>query len=384
MPQIIERVLGATIKRYLFRGRVVIIYGARRVGKTTLVKGLLEEFQESKQTRYINCDDLANQRVLAVQEAVALKTFLGDQDLVILDEAQNVPDIGRVLKILVDTYPEMQIIATGSSSFDLANKAAEPMTGRVFPFELYPLSLQEVASGRGYIEIEQRLENLLRFGLYPDILDEPAEDARMKLNELVSNYLYKDILAYAGVRKSNVIANLLRLLALQLGNQVSYNELAQNLGVDGKTVASYIDVLEQCFVIFRLTSFSRNLRNELKKSFKVYFYDLGVRNALIQAYNPLSLRADVGALWENFCIVERLKLNKYSRRDTAPYFWRTRTQKEIDYLEEYEGRLYGFEFKWGVSRPFSPPREFLEAYQGSIVERIDRSNYWQYLLLPAA
>ena len=384
MAQIIERVLAPTIKRYLFCGRVIIIYGARRVGKTTLVKGLLEEYQASKRTRYINCDDLANQRVLAVQEAVALKTFLGDQELVVLDEAQNVPDIGKVLKILVDTYPEMQIIATGSSSFDLANKASEPMTGRVFPFELYPLSLQEVAGGNGYIEIEQRLENLLRFGLYPDILDEPAEDARMKLNELVSNYLYKDILAYAGVRKSNVIANLLRLLALQLGNQVSYSELAQNLGVDGKTVASYIDVLEQCFVIFRLTSFSRNLRNELKKSFKVYFYDLGVRNALIQAFNPLSLRADVGALWENFCIVERLKLNKYSRRDAMPYFWRTRTQKEIDYLEEYEGRLYGFEFKWGTTKPISPPKEFLEAYKGSSVERVDRSNYWQYLLPPTA
>lgn len=380
MSPIIKRVLEPTVKRYLFRSRVVIIYGARRVGKTTLVKGLLEEYQESKRTRYINCDDLTNQRVLAVQEAVALKAFLGDHDLVILDEAQNVPDIGKVLKILVDTYPEMQIIATGSSSFDLANRAAEPMTGRVFPFELYPLSLQEVAGSKGYSEIEQRLENLLRFGLYPDILDEPGEDAVLKLNELVSNYLYKDILAYAGVRKSTVIANLLRLLALQLGNQVSYNELAQNLGIDGKTVAAYMDILEQCFVIFKLTSFSRNLRNELKKSFKIYFYDLGVRNALIQAFNPLALRADVGALWENFCIVERLKLNKYNRRAAAPYFWRTRTQKEIDYIEEYEGRLYGYEFKWGVTKPISPPQEFLEAYPGSAVERIDRRNYWQFLL----
>lgn len=384
MTQIITRVLESTIKRYLFRGRVVIIYGARRVGKTTLVNGLLNEYQASKRTRYINCDDLTNQRVLAVQEAVALKAFLGDQDLLVLDEAQNVPEIGKVLKILVDTYPEMQIIATGSSSFDLANKTSEPMTGRVFPFELYPLSLQEVAGTNGYSVIEQRLENFLRFGLYPDILDEPEEDAVLKLNELVSNYLYKDILAYAGVRKSTVIANLLRLLALQLGNQVSYNELSQNLGVDGKTVATYMDILEQCFVIFKLTSFSRNLRNELKKSFKIYFYDLGVRNALVQAFNPLALRADVGALWENFCIVERLKLNKYSRRAAASYFWRTRTQKEIDYIEEYEGRLYGYEFKWGVTKPLSPPQEFLEAYPGSSVERVDRRNYWQFLLPPTS
>ena len=378
---LITRILEATIKRYLFRGRVVIIYGARRVGKTTLVKRLLEAYQE-KRTRYINCDDLTNQRVLEVQEAVALKAFLGEQDLVVLDEAQNIHAIGKVLKLLVDTYPEMQIIATGSSSFDLANRTAEPMTGRVYPFALYPLSLEEIAGQQGYLEIEHRLENLLRFGLYPDILDEPEADARDKLNELVSNYLYKDVLAYAGVKKASAIANLLRLLALQLGNEVSYHELAQNLGIDSKTVVSYIDVLEQCFVIFRLTSFSRNLRNELKKSNKIYFYDLGVRNTLIQAFNPLAIRTDVGALWENFCIGERLKLNKYHRRSTNMYFWRTRTQKELDYIEETDGQLHGFEFKWSENRSFKAPQDFLAAYPGSTVERIDRSNYWRFLLPP--
>ncbi|MCA9333927.1 ATP-binding protein [Candidatus Saccharibacteria bacterium] len=380
----ITRVLETTIHRYLFRGRVVIIYGARRVGKTTLVKQILARYQEDKRIRYINCDDLVNQRALAVREAAALKAFLGEQDLVVLDEAQNVPEIGKVLKLLVDTYPEMQIIATGSSSFDLANRAAEPMTGRVYPLELYPLSLQEIAGDQGYAAIEQRLEHLLRFGLYPDIFDEPNEEARAKLDELVSNYLYKDILAYAGVKKAGVIANLLRLLALQVGNQVSYSELAQSLGIDGKTVASYIDILEQCFVIFRLTSFSRNLRNELKKSQKIYFYDLGVRNALVQAFNPLPLRLDAGALWENFCIAERLKFNKNNRKYANMYFWRTRTQQEIDYVEEVDGQLIGYEFKWGATKPLRPPQTFLEAYPGSAVERVDRSNYWQFLLPQSA
>jgi uncharacterized protein len=377
---IINRVLEATINRYLFRGRVVIIYGARRVGKTTLVKQILAQYEGSKQIRYVNCDDLVNQRALEVREAAALKAFLGEQDLVVLDEAQNVPEIGKVLKLLVDTYPQMQIIATGSSSFDLANRASEPMTGRVYPLELYPLSLQEIAGSQGYGEIEQRLEHILRFGLYPDIFDEPEEDARTKLDELVSNYLYKDILTYAGIKKASVIANLLRLLALQVGNQVSYNELAQNLGIDHKTVASYIDILEQCFVIFRLTSFSRNLRNELKKSQKIYFYDLGVRNALVQAFNPLPLRLDAGALWENFCIAERLKFNRYNRRYANMYFWRTRTQQEIDYVEEVDSQLAGYEFKWGATKPLRPPQTFLEAYPGSTVERIDRSNYWRFLL----
>lgn len=376
----ITRILESTINRYLFRGRVVIIYGARRVGKTTLVQKVLAQYREQKRTRYVNCDDLTNQRVLEVQEAASLKAFLGDHDLVVLDEAQNIQGIGKVLKLLVDTYPQMQIIATGSSSFDLANRAAEPMTGRVYPLELYPLSLQEIAGDRGFIEIEPRLENLLRFGQYPDVFAEGEEDARTKLNELVSNYLYKDVLAYAGVKKASVIANLLRLLALQIGNEVSYNELSQNLGIDGKTVASYIDVLEQCFVIFRLPSFSRNLRNELKKSQKIYFYDLGVRNALIQAFNPLALRLDAGPLWENFCIGERLKFNKYNRRTANMYFWRTRTQKEIDYIEEYDGQLAGYEFKWGAPKPIRPPQDFLAAYAGSTVERIDRSNYWRFLL----
>jgi predicted AAA+ superfamily ATPase len=281
MP-LIQRTLKTTIQKYLFKGRIILVYGARRVGKTTLVQQLLEEYPGNDK-RYINCDLESQRRNLEVQEAETLKAFLGNNKLVVLDEAQNIQEVGRVLKILVDTYPEMQIIATGSSAFDLANKTAESMTGRVYPFTLYPLSIQEIAGDQGLSVVEPHLEQILRFGLYPDIFGEPEQEARFKLDELVSNYLFKDILIYAGLKRASTIRNLLRLLAHQIGREVSYTELGQQLGIDRKTVLSYIDLLEQCFIIFRLGAFSRNLRKEISKSDKVYFYDLGVRNTLIDA-----------------------------------------------------------------------------------------------------
>lgn len=375
----IQRLIEPLIHRYLFRGRTIIIYGARRVGKTVLAEKILEEYPE-KRTRYINCDLHSNIQALSVYEAEPLKAFLGNQDLVVLDEAQHIPDIGRVLKILVDVYPEMQIIATGSSSFDLVNKASEPMTGRMYKFELYPLSLQELAGEQGFSIIEPRLENLLRFGLYPSIVNQTEEDARFDLEELVSNYLYKDVLSVTGVKKPLVITQLLQLLALQLGGEVNYNELSGTLGIARKTVISYIDILEQCFVIFRLRAFSRNHRKEVTRTVKIYFYDLGLRNGLIQNFAPIPLRNDIGALWENFCIVERLKYLKYNRHPANQYFWRTYDQKEIDYIEESDGQIQGFEFKWNPNRRGKVPPEFLEKYPGSSVTQIDRQNYWQFLM----
>jgi hypothetical protein len=375
----IKRTLEARIEQYLFRGRVVTLLGARRTGKTTLVKALLEKHAD-KRTRYFNCDLQSVQQALEVQEAEPLKAYLGDHDLVVLDEAQNVRGIGKVLKILVDTYPELQIIATGSSTFDLAYKTGEALTGRVFPFRLYPLSLQEVAAGGGYSVIEPRLERFLRFGLYPALLELNDDDAAMQLDELVANYLYTDVLAHVGVKRSSVITNLVRLLALQVGSEVSYAELASNLGIDRKTVVSYVDLLEQCFVLFRLGAFSRNLRKEVAKSQKIYFYDLGVRNAILQAFAPLPLRMDVGALWENFCIVERLKYTNNNGLRMNRYFWRTYDQKEIDFIEEKDGLLTGFECKWNQARRDRPPKDFLETYPGSTVNQIDRANYWRYLL----
>ena len=337
----LERLLEHRVKQYLFRGRVVTILGARRVGKTTLVKKLIDAYP-NKRSRYLNCDLQSVQVGLSMQEAEPLRAFLGDYDLVVLDEAQNIPDVGRVLKILVDTYPEMQIVATGSSSFDLANRTGEALTGRVYPFTLYPISIQELAGSQGFSVVEPRLENILRFGLYPSLIDASEEDARFELQELVSNYLYKDVLAYIGMKRSSVVQNLLILLALQMGNEVSYPELGTQLGIDRKTVISYIDILEQAFVVFTLGGFSRNLRREVSKSQKVYFYDVGVRNALIEAFAPLDLRRDVGALWESFCISERMKKLHYSGQPVNRYFWRTYDQKEIDYIEERDGALSGF------------------------------------------
>ena len=375
----IPRLLEQRIEERLFRGRVITLFGARRVGKTTLAQKILENHKD-KRTRYLNCDLRSVQQGLGVQEAEILRYYLGDNDLVVLDEAQNIPDIGQILKILVDTYPEMQIIATGSSSFRLANAVGEPLTGRVTSFELYPLSVQEIAGNRGFSVIEPRLQHLLRFGSFPDIIDADEAYAREQLEELVSNYLFKDVLAFSGIKKETVLFDLVRMLALQMGNEVSYSGLANALQVDRKTIISYIDVLEQNFILFRLGAYSKNLRKEITKSQKIYFYDVGVRNALIEAFQPLELRNDVGFIWENFCIVERLKYAKNNRRYINRYFWRTYDQKEIDYIEEEDGVLTGYECKWSPDASMKVPEKFLNAYPGTVVQRIDRSNYWRFLL----
>ncbi len=375
----IPRLLEQQITDHLFRGRTIVLYGARRVGKTTLAREILAKHPD-KRTLYLNCDLLSVRRALEIEEATTLRAFLGDQDLVVLDEAQQVENIGRILKILVDEYPEMQVIATGSSSFELVNQAAEPLTGRMYRFVLYPLALQELAGDQGYSVIEPRLDFLLRFGAYPSIVGLSEQEARVELDELVSNYLYRDALAFVGVRKSTVLIKLLELLARQIGQEVSYHEVAQALGVDRRTVVSYIDLLEQCFVLFRLGAFSRNLRKEVAKSVKIYFFDLGVRNSLIQNFAPLSVRNDIGALWENFCSVERRKLLHYQRQFVNQYFWRTYDQKEIDYLEETDGQLRGYEFKWSATGRMKDLTDFLQTYPNSTLERVDRSNYWQFLL----
>jgi len=376
----IERTVMDRMVKYLFRGRIVTLMGARRVGKTTLVKELLRQFAGTKRTHYLNCDLLSVQQALNTPEAVKLKAFLGDYDLVVLDEAQNIAGIGRTLKIMADVYPEMQIIATGSSSFDLARETGEPLTGRVYPFVLYPLSLQEIAAGRGYNVVDPHIEFLLRFGSYPSIFGVSEEEARFQLQELVSHYLYRDILAYAGIRKSSVITDLVRLLALQLGSEVSYSELANATGLSRKTVINYIDLLEQSFIVFRLSAYGRNLRKEVTRSRKIYFYDVGVRNAVLQAFSPMALRQDVGALWENFCVVERLKLTQNNGYFVNRYFWRTYDQEEIDYLEERDGHLTGFEFKYNPRRRHRFPKSFQDAYPDSELHRVDRGNYWRYLL----
>lgn len=392
-----KRSIQENIEQWLFKGKVIIIYGARQVGKTTLSLEILKKYAEldkeinidqftfsdkNSPYKYLNCDLISVRKALEIQDNEALISYIGSNTkFIVIDEAQRVENIGLTLKILVDTYPELQIIATGSSSFDLSNKIKEPLTGRAFEFMLYPLSIGEFSSKYDFFALEIKLENILRFGCYPAIVDKSEEEARMFLASIASNYLYKDILEFENVKNSKALFNLLELLALQLGNEVSYQELANNLGINVLTVKRYIDLLEKCFVVFTLHAFSRNKRKEITKSVKIYFYDVGIRNALIEGFNRLDMRTDTGALWENFCIIERLKYNQANRRHVNKYFWRNYEQKEIDYIEEYSGQLDGYEFKWGKeSRKYKPPKAFVDNYENAIVKRIDRQNYHEFLL----
>lgn len=314
----IKRFLENSIKKDLFKKKAIILYGARQVGKTTLAQEILKEF--GKEGRYINCEIFSVEQNLREAEPEKIRAYLGNYKLIVLDEAQNIPNVGKILKIITDSIPEIQIIATGSSSFDLAYKTSEPMTGRVVHHTLFPLSVLEIKANEDWLNVDAKLEKLLRLGSYPDVYTSTEEESINKLNEIASSYLFKDLLKFEGIKKTSLLKNLVISLALQIGNEVTYNELASKLGVNSITIQKYIDLLEQTFVVFKLNSFSRNLRKELTKAFKIYFYDLGIRNALINNFNPLSIRNDVGALWENFCIVERRKSNEYLNRKANSYF----------------------------------------------------------------
>jgi len=359
----------------LFKGKTIILNGARQVGKTTLVKNLLQNFGEKG--RYLNCEIFSVEQSLSEAEPEKLKAYLGNYKVIVLDEAQNIHNIGKILKLITDTIKDVQIIATGSSSFDLANKTAESMTGRVIHHSLYPLSSLEIKANNDWFQVDAKLDNLLRFGSYPEVFLSDEETATHNLHELTSSYLFKDLLKFEGIKKSNLLKNLVVSLALQLGNEVTYNELAGRLGVNSITVQKYIDLLEQGHVIFRLNSFSRNIRKELVKAVKIYFYDCGIRNALINNFNPISMRSDIGALWENFCVSERLKSNEYVNRRVNSYFWRTYDQKEIDYLEEIGGELIGYEFKYSEKQKLKIPKVFSETYN-AVVHKVDRSNFWKF------
>ncbi len=372
----ITRLIENSIINSLFKGKTIIIYGARQVGKTTLTQQILEKF--GNEGKYYSCDILSVGQSLADAEPEKLKAFLGDYKVVILDEAQYIPDIGRILKVLTDHVKDIQIIATGSSGFDLAGKTTEPMTGRVITYRLYPFSITEIKEKRGWLEINPLLEKLLVYGSYPEISLLGNEEAEKRIIELASSYLYKDILQFEDIRRSDMLKKLVQMLALQTGNEVNYNELAVSLGVSRLTVIKYIDLLEKTFVLFRLNSFSGNLRKELNKSVKIYFYDTGIRNALINNFNPLHMRNDAGALWENFCIAERKKKLEYSGIHVNSYFWRTYDQKEIDYIEEKNGLITGYEFKYSPKQKMKIPKLFTETYNAE-VKRVDSGNYWEFL-----
>ena len=373
---LIKRDIQGKIEKDLWKGKIVIIYGARQVGKTTLVNQILEKYSE--ESEYYNCEESDVAEGLSAGTSTALKNFFGEKKLIILDEAQKIKDIGLKLKLLVDNFPKMQIIATGSSSFELANIINEPLTGRFYSYQLHPFSVFELKQIYSEMEVKRLLERFLRIGLYPEVTKLGEQEAQKQISLITNNYLFKDIFTFREVRNPEVLTKLVQMLALQLGNEVSLDELSNSLGVSIETIERYIILLERAFVIFRLPAFSRNLRTEIKKSRKIYFYDCGIRNALIRNFNSLDLRSDVGALWENFCITERMKANQ--RKDLSPnqYFWRTYSQKEINYLEDQDGKLSAFEFKWNKKKT-KVPQEFLDAYENAEFEVISKENYLEFL-----
>lgn len=374
----VQRQLQAVVNRWLFRGKVIILYGARQVGKTTLAKVLLREHGGGANA-YYNCEIPSVRQVLEQQEPELLRREFGTHRLIVLDEAQYIPNIGQILKVIADHLPEVQIIATGSSSFELAQQTGEPLTGRALTFTLYPFSYEELGALYRPSERSGLLENWLRFGTYPEAVQASQEDTKFLLDDLTARYLYKDIFVFENIRKADIVHQLLQLLAFQIGNEVSIHELALKLKVNERTVSRYIDLLEKAFVIFRLPAFSRNLRKEVSKKKRIYFYDLGVRNSIIQQYQPLKGRADRGALWENFLVAERMKYLHARLQFPKPYFWRTHDQQALDYLEEADGQLRGYEFKWNPKKA-KVPAAFAKAYPEAVVQVLHQQNFEDFLL----
>ena len=374
----IVRQLQKTIEQRMFAGKAIIVIGARQVGKSTLFKMVLEK-QDCK-TLQLNCDEPEVKDMLNGINTAELRLLIADNRIVVIDEAQRVENIGMTLKRITDNFPDVQLLVTGSSSFELQNRLNEPLTGSKLEYHLYPISTAEIMQSQGLLGVKQTLEQRLIFGSYPDILNH-ADDAKELLLNLAGSYLYKDLLSLESVRRPALLGKLLTAIALQVCSEVSYNELAQTVGTDNKTVEKYVDLLEKCFIIFRLNGFNRNLRTELKKGKKIYFYDNGIRNAILQNFAPLSLRQDTGALWENFIISERIKANQYAGRYVSSYFWRTTQQQEIDYVEESDGRFSVFEMKWNPRRANTQfPSSFLTAYDVRAKVVVTPENWMEWVM----
>jgi predicted AAA+ superfamily ATPase len=365
------------INARLFQGKAIIVTGPRQVGKTTLIRHITEA--GSHRTRWFNGDEPDTRELFSQATSSRLKALIGEASLVVIDEAQRIENIGLAVKLLVDTYPRLQVLVTGSSSLELTNTINEPLTGRKYEFHLFPLSYEELAAHTGALEERRLLEHRMIFGYYPDVVVHEGSEQELLMN-LCSSYLYKDLLAWQQIKKPMLLEKLLQGLALQIGNEVTYHELGQLAGIDTETAERYIDLLEKAFVVFRLPSLNRNMRNEIKKGRKVYFYDTGIRNALLKNFNPLAMRQDTGALWENFCIVERMKTNHYGLRFANRFFWRTVQQQEVDYLEEYNGVLHAYEFKWNPKRKNRFTRTFTTAYPGSTTAVITPENFEEFVM----
>ena len=372
----IERALSKNISSDLGLGKAIIILGPRQVGKTTLVKEIASRYPGDH--LYLNGDLSAVQELLAERNLEAIRRVIGENQLVILDEAQRIAEIGLKLKIITDELPNVQLLVTGSSSLDLSFGLSESLTGRKFEHYMHPISYGELVANWGPIRAKESLEARLRYGSYPEVVNNPGKERRY-LDLIADSYLYRDLIDQSAVRRVALLKKILQALAFQVGNEVSYNEVARTVGADRGTVESYIDLLEKAFVIFRLPSLSRNLRNEIKQGRKVYFWDNGIRNALIANFNPLTLRQDTGGLWENFLVAERQKLKHYSQQYANCYFWRTYTQQEIDYIEEADGKIRAYEFKWNPKKRGRMPKIFAAAYPNSEIVTVNRDNFVPFL-----
>ncbi|MDR0620211.1 MAG: ATP-binding protein [Bacteroidales bacterium] len=372
----VERDIQNILENRFFDSKVIIVTGPRQVGKTTLLRQIAEK--QKKEPLFLNCDDPEVRQMLTGINSKTIQSLFGNQKMIMIDEAQRVSNIGLILKLMVDNLKDVQIIVTGSSSFDLSNKMNEPLTGRKYTYCLYPFSVRELVKDTNMMSQIQMLEQRLLFGSYPDVVNNPGREREILLN-IAESYLFKDILSASGLRKPAVLEKLVIALALQVGSEVSYSELANTVGVNMETVERYIDLLEKCFVVFRLSAFSRNLRSEIKKSRKIYFYDNGIRNAMLSNFQPLSLRQDVGALWENFIISERIKRNQYDNNYAKIYFWRTFQQQEIDYIEDKDGTLSAFEIKWNEKKRSRLPMSFAATYPQHTFNVINRENYMDFV-----
>jgi uncharacterized protein len=366
------------LRKLIAPQKAIIIYGPRRCGKTTLIEHFVKDIPK-KDYLLVSGEDITVQDFLSSQSIEKLKTFVGTLEIFIIDEAQKINNIGLNLKLLLDHVPKLKIIATGSSSFDLAQHVGEPLTGRKFTLKMFPLAQLEIKTIENAAETDAHLEERLIYGSYPEVvLLKDNLSKNTYLRELVSSCLCKDILELDGLRHSDKIIKLLQLLSFQIGKEVSYDELGRQLGMSKNTVDRYLDLLEKSFVVFKLPGFSRNLRKEVSKNSRFYFYDIGIRNALINNFNPILIRNDIGMLWENYVICERLKKQEYLNKQANNYFWRTYDRKEIDLIEEYGGKLHGYEIKWSDKKT-KPPKEWLETYTGSQYSLINKTNYLEFI-----
>lgn len=373
---LVQRIIEDQMRARLFKGKAILLFGARQTGKTTLLKKIVHSY--GSDALWLNADEYDIKERFNNPTSTSIKALIGTKKLVILDEAHQIPGIGIALKLLVDTYPEIQVVASGSSAFELQNKTSEPLTGRKFEFQLFPLSYRELAD-HNQVLIEQRLlEHRLVFGSYPEVVNNQGNEVEV-LKLLSDSFLYRDLLMLENIKKPEKLVKLLQALAYQIGQEVSYNEVGTLIGLDSKTVEAYVQLLEKSFVVFRLPSFSRNLRNELKASKKIYFYDNGIRNALISSFQLLEGRQDIGALWENYLVSERRKSNSYGMFYGNAYFWRTKEQQEIDYIEEVDGGLRAYEFKWKEKANQRITKTFSRAYPNCETAFVHRGNYDGFL-----